>query len=99
MAVLMRFSPKGLTTATYDECTRRLEKAGAGTPQGRLYHVCFGDKNNLNVSDIWASREEFERFAEKLEPVVKDLGIEPGEPEILEIHNIIAGANAGAAKP
>jgi hypothetical protein len=93
----MRFAPQGMTAAKYDECVKRLEQAGAGSPAGRLYHVCFGDKDNLRVSDIWDSRDSFERFGEALKPVLDELGIDPGEPEVLEVHNIIEGVKFSTA--
>jgi hypothetical protein len=99
MAIVMRYSHPGLTAATYEEIVKKLEQAGAGSPAGRLYHVCFGDKDNLRVSDIWESREASEKFGETLKPILKDFGIEGGEPEILEVHNIIAGAKAVSAIP
>jgi hypothetical protein len=37
-------------------------------------------------NEIWDSREQFDAFGERLMPVLKDVGIEPGEPEMLEIH-------------
>jgi hypothetical protein len=43
----------------------------------------------FRVSEIWDSREQFDAFGERLMPVLKDVGIEPGKPEMLEIHNII----------
>ena len=98
MAVVLRFTPQGLTTAKYEECITRLERAGAGAPAGRLYHVCFGDKDNLSVSDIWDSVESSERFGQTLKPILQDLGIDPGEPAILEVHNIIEGAKARTAE-
>jgi hypothetical protein len=88
-----------MTAAKYDEIVKRLEQAGAGSPAGRLYHVCFGDKENLRVSDIWDSRESFEKFGQSLKPIMEDLGIKLGVPEIIEVHNIIEGARAGTAKP
>lgn len=99
MAVVLRFTPKGMTSAKYDECVKRLEQAGAGSPAGRLYHVCFGDKNNLRVSDIWDSRESFEKFGQTLKPILEELGIDSGEPDVLEVYNTIEGAKAGTAKP
>jgi hypothetical protein len=99
MAVVLRFAPQGMTAAKYDETTKKLEQAGAGSPAGRLYHVCFGDKNNLRVSDIWDSRESFERFGKTLIPILQEAGIEPGEPEVLEVHNIIVGEKVITAKP
>lgn len=88
-----------MTAAKYDEVTKRLEQAGAGAPAGRLYHVCFGDKDNLRVSDIWDSTESFERFGQTLRPILQDVGIESSEPEVIEVYNIIEGAKAGTAKP
>jgi len=99
MAIVLRFSDPGMTTAKYDEIVKRLEQAGAGSPAGRLYHVCFGDKENLRVSDIWDSRESFEKFGETLKPIMTDLGINLGQPEIIEVHNIIEGVRAGTARP
>lgn len=99
MAVVLRFTPQGMTAAKYNECIKRLEQAGAGSPPGRLYHVCFGDKDNLRVSDIWDSMDSFERFGQTLKPILEELGINPGEPDIIEVHNIIEGVKAGTAKP
>jgi len=98
MAVVLRFAPQGFTAAKYDECVKRLEQAGAGSPAGRLYHVCFGDKNNLRVSDIWDSRDSFERFGQTLKPIMSELGVDPGEPEIIEVHNTIEGVKSSTAE-
>ena len=95
MAVVLRFTPTGLTEANYAEVAKRLDEAGASSPAGRLYHVCFGDKNNLRVSDIWDSRESFEQFSQKLLPILEDLGVQ-GEPEFFEVHNIIEGSKASS---
>ncbi len=89
MAFVFRFTPQGFSAAKYDEVIRRLEEAGAGTPVGRLYHVCFGDKENLHVSDIWDSTENFDKFGQIVIPIMQGLGVDPGEPEIIEVHNII----------
>ena len=53
MAFVMRVAPQGFTAEKYDEVVKKLEAAGEGAPAGRLFHVCFGDKENLRVSDIW----------------------------------------------
>ncbi len=91
MAIVIRFTSQGMTAAKYDEIVRRLEAAGAGAPAGRLYHVCFGDKENLRVSDIYDSRENFEEFGKTLMPILQDVGVDPGQPEFFEVHNIIKG--------
>ena len=92
MSIVVRFTPTNLTTEKYDESLRRLEEADAVEfpPDGLDYHICFGSEGNLRVSEIWDSREQLEAFGEKLMPILADTGIEfSGEPEILEVHNII----------
>ena len=91
MAFVVRFVPQSMSTQKYDEIVRRLEAAGAGAPKGRLYHVAFGPADALRVSDIWESREDFERFGAVLMPILQDVGVDPGTPDWIEVHNIIRG--------
>jgi hypothetical protein len=89
MSVLIRFAPASLTAAQYDESIRKLEEAGAFPADGLDYHVCFGSEGSLRVSEIWDSREQLDAFGERLMPILSEVGIEPGEPEIMDIHNIV----------
>ena len=68
MSFLVRFTPTSLTAAKYDEVLRQLEAAGDFPPDGMQYHVCFGSDQDLRVSEIWQSREQFEAFGERLMP-------------------------------
>ena len=97
MSFVLRATTPGFTAAKYDELVKKLEEAGAGSPAGRQFHVCFGDPQNLRVSDIWESREAFEKFGETLRPLMQDLGVGPPEIEFFEVHNIIEGAKAASA--
>jgi len=89
VSILVRFAPSGATTDQYDETIRRLESQGDWPPNGLEYHVAFSSGGNLRVSEIWESRERFEAFGQRLMPILSEVGIDPGEPEVLEIHNII----------
>ena len=90
MSLLVRFAPQARnTTDQYEETVRRLEEGGDFPPDGLEYHVAFVVDGNLRVSEIWDSREQFEAFGQRLMPVLSDVGIDPGEPEVLEVHNII----------
>jgi hypothetical protein len=91
MSILVRFKgAPGVTTEQYDETTRRLEAAGEWPPDGLDYHVAFGSDGNFRVSEVWDSREQFDAFGKRLMPVLSEVGIVlSGEPEVLEIHNII----------
>jgi len=91
MAIIAHFTPTGLTAAQYDEVNRRLEAAGAGAPAGRLHHTFYGESGALRVVEIWDSPESFQRFGETLMPILQLGGIGPGQPEVLPVHNIVAG--------
>ena len=89
MSVLIRFAPASLTAAQYEESVRKLKEAGDFPPEGMDYHCCFGTDGNLRVSEIWDSREQLEAFGQRLMPVLSEVGIDPGEPEIVEVHNVV----------
>jgi hypothetical protein len=91
MSILVRFPPApGATTEQYDESLRRLEESGDFPPDGLEYHVAFVSGGDLRVSEIWDSREQMEAFGQRLMPLLAEMGINlAGEPEILEVHNII----------
>jgi hypothetical protein len=89
MSIVVRFTPTSLTAEKYDESIRRLTESGDFPPDGMDYHLCFGTDGNLRVSEVYDSREQFEAFGEVLMPVLADIGIEPGEPEVLDVHNLV----------
>ena len=89
MSVLIRFNPASLTAEQYGESIRRLEESGDWPPNGLEYHVCFGADPNLKVSEIWDSPEQLAAFGERLMPILAEIGIEPGEPEMVEVHNTV----------
>ncbi len=91
MPYVVRFVPKSMSSQKYDEVIKRLNAAGAGSPPGRLFHVAFGSLDELRVSDIWDTKENFERFGQTLMPILQDVGVDAGTPEFIETHNIIAG--------
>jgi len=91
MALGIYFSPASMNAHQYDDCISRLAKAGAGKPAGRLYHACFGDPSKLSVFDVWDSQESFDKFGQTLMPILKEIGIDPGEPHVMPIHNILVG--------
>ena len=90
MSIVVRFHPSSLTKEQYDQTTAKLEQGDVEwPPDGLDYHVCFGSDGELQVSEIWDSREQFEAFGEKLMPVLQQAGIEfSGEPEVFEVHEI-----------
>ncbi len=90
MAVAVLFNPPAMSAEQYDEVTTRLEAAGAGTPAGRVDHVCFGPSDKLRVFDLWDSEDNFDAFIRTLLPILEELGLNSGEPEVFDVHNIMA---------
>jgi hypothetical protein len=93
MAFVFTFDPQanGMSAAQYDDVIRKLEAAGAGKPAGRLYHVCYGEPNDLHVTDVWDSMENFEAFGQTLMPILQKEGIDPGKPQVSIVHSVIKG--------
>ena len=91
MALTITFTSLNMTTAKYDEAIRQLEAAGAGAPNGRLFHTCFGPPTALRVVDVWASQAQFEAFGAVLMPILSGLGLDVGAPDVQPQHNSIVG--------
>jgi hypothetical protein len=91
MPLGLYFTPAGFTPEKYDEALRRLDAAGAGSPAGREYHCAMKGPDGISVFDVWDSRESFDKFGETLLPIMSELGTDPGEPMVLEVHNVILG--------
>jgi hypothetical protein len=91
MSFVLHFKPVGFALATYKEAIKQLEAAGAGSPKGRSFHVCYGDPNNVQITDVWDNMEDFQAFGQTLVPIMQALGADPGQPEAQEVNNIIVG--------
>jgi hypothetical protein len=91
MAIGIYFAVQGMSADKYDEVIRQLEQAGAGAPEGRSYHCAFDGQGGLHVFDVWESQEAFEAFGQTLMPILAAADIDPGEPVIAAVHNIIIG--------
>lgn len=91
MPLAVMFSPKSMNGDQYDDIIVRLAEVGEGAPHGRLYHACYGSGDALHVFDIWDSQASFEHFGQKLMPILAEVGIDPGEPQINPTHSLIPG--------
>lgn len=98
MAIGIYFAPAAMSAEKYDECIKLLRKAGAGNPSGRSYHASFGPKDKLMVFDVWTSQAAFDKFGKTLMPILQQIGIDPGQPNIMPVHKVILPA-ARVASP
>jgi len=91
MAFVVKFKPAGFTAAKYQETIKQLSAAGAGSPKGRSYHVCYGNPDSVDITDVWDSMEDFQAFGVTLIPIMNSLGVDPGKPDVQEIYGIVKG--------
>jgi hypothetical protein len=87
VSIVVRFPQSNVTREQYDTVRKALQDAGSWPADGIEMHVCFGDENDLRVSEIWASREKFEAFGATLMPQLEQADIQlAGEPEVFDAH-------------
>jgi hypothetical protein len=89
MALGIYFALTGMSAAKYNECIKRLKQAGAAHPPGRSYHASFGTSDKLMVFDVWKSQAAFDKFGKTLMPILQQLGVEPGQPSVMNIYKVI----------
>jgi hypothetical protein len=73
-------------TTSFRSCrtpARALPPGARITPHSR--------EGGLHVFDVWDSQESFAAFGETLMPILAEAGIDPGEPMVSPVHNIIIG--------
>ena len=90
---MFRYAPvPSSTIEQYDEVIRRLQASGELPADGFDYHVASYSDGQLRVSEVWDSRKQLEAFGKRVMPLLADVALEhTGQPEILEVHNIIRG--------
>lgn len=95
MAVIVTFDMPGATRAMYDEGMDRLS-GGAGFASrtewpvpGMIAHIAGPSPTGWFVTDVWESKEAFERFAAVLVPVLKELGYPDSPPLVFPAYNVV----------
>ena len=92
VAVGVQADFQGMTLEQYDEVIKRMgfEPRGAGGP-GALFHWVTKTDDGVRVTDVWESKEDFEKFAEeKIGPITNEVGVQ-SQPEIqyFDVHNYL----------
>ena len=90
MVIVVMFEVNGATSSKYDEVIRRLTEIGQRVPDGQIYHICYGDRQSLQVINVFESQAKLDAFGAKLMPILEDMGIE-AKPTVFGIYNIIEG--------
>jgi hypothetical protein len=90
MAVAVVVDFDGATLDQYDDVIERMGFApgSAGAP-GALFHWVAKTNGGICVTDVWESREQYERFAAaQIGPYAQEAGM-PGPPRVTfhDVHN------------
>ena len=94
MAIAVQLDFKGGTLAQYDEVIKKMgfHPGGTGGPGG-ISHWVMKTADGFRVTDVWVSKEAFEKFSnEKIEPFSKEVGLPPPTVQFFEVHNYLTGA-------
>ena len=100
MAVGVVLEFEGATLDQYDQVVERMGMSAKteGVPGG-LFHWVTATDNGIRITDVWESREIFEKFAqEQIGPQTQAVGF-PAPPQITyyDVHNYFtAGATVAA---
>jgi hypothetical protein len=55
MSIVVRFPRSNVTKDQYDSVRNALTEAGDWPAAGCRLHVCFGDPQDIRVSEVWDS--------------------------------------------
>jgi hypothetical protein len=98
MAILVRYTPTGLTREKYDQVNEILQSQGEsdGPPEAVLLHVLFGDDGNLRVSEIWSDEEQWRGFYDgPLASALSEVGVgHEGDPEVMPVQTFWGSATS-----
>ena len=87
MSIVVRFPPSNMSKQQYDAIRGELEGTGDWPAEGCQLHVCFGPDDDIRVSEVWQSEEQFRAFGDTLMPRVEQAGVQvSGEPEVFNVH-------------
>jgi len=92
MAVGIQMDFPGATLEQYDQVVKKMgfTPGGSGAPGG-LFHWVTKTDDGFRVTDVWESREQFDRFSkEKITPYAAEVGF-PSQPRVtfFEVHNYL----------
>ena len=91
MAIAVQLDFTGSTLAQYDQVIQKmgLRPAGPGGP-GSLFHWVTKSADGIRVTDVWESKEAFEKFSEEqIGPITQEVGISPPTIQFFEVHNYL----------
>ncbi len=89
IGVMLDF-PEG-TLDQYDQAIGKMGlKLGGPMPDGGMFHWVTPTDDGIRVTDVWESREKFEKFAnEQIGPITQEVGMNEPQMSFFEVHNYL----------
>jgi hypothetical protein len=95
--VLILIEAPGMTTDDYDAMAGSMPSHAEDAAQPWHIHVAAADDEGVVVADMWASPDEFGRFAqEEIMPAAQEAGVAGIDHKVLHVHNRIRGQAAAS---
>jgi hypothetical protein len=91
MAFIRMFTNPDGTQDQYDAASAQIGVGSDNMPEGGVLHVAGpGPDGGWRVVEIWESEDAAQKFdAEKVEPVLQQVGIQRPTPETWQVHNLV----------
>lgn len=92
MAVAVEANFPGATLEQYDDAVKAMGLASGGQHPGALFHWAAQTDSGVRVTDVWESKEDFERFAqEQILPASQQVGLPEPEINYVDVHAYMVG--------
>ncbi len=83
-------TPSSETRQQYEDTWKLLDERGARHPAGRRSHTAWLVGDQLHVTDVWDSEEQFEVFFQTLGPILNEVGMTlAGPPQLGEAIQVV----------
>jgi len=84
---LIQFNFSGVTEKQYEQVNDELRRIGQFPPSGLIHHIASFEGKNCQVTELWESKDAFERFGRTLMPIVNKFGIPEAKPTVRTVYN------------
>jgi hypothetical protein len=95
IAVEVTFHGQGATLDNYFEAIKTMGSGPEGVhpDPACLFHWARGDSSGVRVTDVWRTREQFDKFAEEqIGPVGEKVGMPKPQIKFIEVDNFLTSA-------
>lgn len=87
---ICRIIESGITPEQYDQMRSRLGVGDSPPPGASLHLAANGEDGKIRIVEVWDSREEAERWAEKVSAARQEAGVgAPPSITYFDVYNLV----------